>query len=221
MTRDRANFVSYLFILVTVAVSAYLYPSLPDPMPTHWNVQGEVDAWMPKPWGVIILPLATILVFVIMRLVPVLSPKRYRVGPYNKFLNVFQVAMVAFMSFVSIVVMLEAKGVDVHINQMVFAALGILFIITGSYFGALRKNFFLGIRTPWTLTNDEVWVRTHRLGGRLFILMGLIFLLGALYPVPPGWIIGTVFVLAFVPVVYSYFLYRRVENFGDEGGGDV
>lgn len=219
MSRDRANLLSYLFIVVAVAVSAWLYPGLPDPMPTHWNVRGEVDAHMPKPWGVVVLPLSVIFVFVIMRLIPVISPRGYKVARYNPFLNVFQVAIVGFMSMVTVLVLLTAKGIDVRLGQVIFAGIGLLFIIVGNYFRALPKNFFLGIRTPWTLTSDEVWARTHRLGGRLFVVMGLVWLLGAFYPVPPGWLITVILVIAFVPVVYSYFIYRRVEGFRDEGEG--
>ena len=218
MSRDRANLLSYLFILAAVGVAAFLYPSLPDQVPSHWNAEGEVDAWMPKPWGVAILPLSAIFVFVIMRLIPVISPKGYRTDSFANVVHVFQVVMVGFMSLVAILVLLEARGIDVHLNEVIFIALGLLFIVLGSYFGKLRKNFFLGIRTPWTLASDEVWARTHRVGGWLFILQGIILLSGAFLPVSPNLLIGMVVAIVLVPVIYSYVLYRKVEGF-DEGDG--
>jgi uncharacterized membrane protein len=223
MTRDRANFFSYLFIVAAVGVAAFLYPNLPDSIPSHWNVQGEVDGYLPKPWGVIVLPLVAILVFVIMRLIPVISPKGYRTESFANVMHIFQVTMVGFMSLVSILVLLAASGVDVPINGAIFAALGTMFIVLGNYFGKIRKNFFLGIRTPWTLASDEVWARTHRLGGRLFVLQGLVMLSGVLFEVPVALLLGMVGVIVVVPVVYSYLVYRRVEGFGGdgEGGGSI
>jgi uncharacterized membrane protein len=221
MTRNRANFFSYLFIVAAVGVGAFLYPSLPDAVPSHWNIQGEVDGYLSKPWGVIILPLSAILVFVVMRLIPVISPKGYRTESFANVVHIFQVAMVGFMSIVAILVLLAASGVNVPMNESIFAMLGVMFMVIGNYLGKTRKNFFLGIRTPWTLASDEVWGRTHRLAGRLFILQGLIMLSGVLFEIPIAVLIGMVGVIVVVPVVYSYVVYRRVEGFGDGDDGSL
>jgi uncharacterized membrane protein len=219
MTRDRANLLSYLFIIAAVAVAAWLYPNLPDAVPSHWNVRGEVDRYISKPWGVVVLPLAAILVFVVMRLIPVISPKGYRTGPFANVLHIFQVATVGFMSLVAVLVLLEAGGIDVYINKVIFGALGTLFIVMGNYFAKIRKNFFLGIRTPWTLACDEVWARTHRVAGRLFVLYGLIMLAGVFVAIPAALFVVMVAVIVLVPVPYSYLAYRKVEGFRDGDGG--
>ncbi|HLU05110.1 MAG TPA: SdpI family protein [Woeseiaceae bacterium] len=216
MTRNRANFLSYLFILAAVGVAAWLYPSIPEQVPSHWNVHGEVDGYMQKPWGVVILPLTAILVFLVMRLIPVISPKGYRTEPFANVMHIFQVAMVGFMSLVAILVLLEASGVDVHLNKVIFGALGLLFVVIGNYLGKVRKNFFLGIRTPWTLASDEVWARTHRIGGRLFVLYGLIMFAGMFVTILPMVFLVMVGVIVLVPVVYSYVVYRKVEGFTEE-----
>jgi uncharacterized membrane protein len=216
MTRDRANLLSYLFIIAAVGVAAWLYPSIPEQVPSHWNAQGEVDSYMPKPWGVVVLPLAAILVFIVMRIIPVISPKGYRTEPFANVMHIFQVAMVGFMSLVAILVLLEASGVNVHLNKVIFGALGVLFIVIGNYLGKVRKNFFLGIRTPWTLASDEVWARTHRIAGWLFVLYGLIMLSGMFVMIPPVVFLVMVGVIILVPVVYSYVVYKRVEGFEEE-----
>ena len=215
MTRDRANFFSYLFIIAAVGVTAFLYPSLPDSVPSHWNIEGEVDGYMSKPWGVIVLPLAAILVFAVMRLIPVISPKGYRTESFANVMHIFQVTMVGFTSLVAILVLLAASGVNVPMNESIFAALGVMFMVFGNYLGKTRKNFFLGIRTPWTLASDEVWARTHRLAGRLFMLQGLIMFSGVFFAVPVWLLIGMIGVIVLVPVVYSYVVYRKVEGFGE------
>lgn len=219
MSKDRANFLSYIFILAAVAVAAYLYSDLPDPMPVHWDSRGEADRYMAKPWGVVVLPLIAVALFVIMRLIPVVSPKGFRTGSFSGVLHILQVVLVAFGSVVAILALLHAYGLDVRLNQLIIAAVGILFIVLGNYFGKLRKNFFLGIRTPWTLASDEVWSRTHRLGGWLFTLMGIIVLTGAFFRIAPGWLILLVGATALVPAIYSYFIYRRVEGFSEDDEG--
>jgi uncharacterized membrane protein len=133
-------------------------------------------------------------------------------------MRIFQVTMVGFMSLVAILVLLEAKGINVYINRVIFAALGALFIVMGNYFGKIRKNFFLGIRTPWTLASDEVWARTHRLAGRLFVLLGIFMLAGILVTLPSWLWVGMIGVIVLVPVVYSYLAYRRLRGLGTMGG---
>ncbi|HEX2140446.1 MAG TPA: SdpI family protein [Woeseiaceae bacterium] len=214
MTSRRANVLSLVFIGIVVAMAAFLYAGLPDPMPSHWNTQGQVDGYLPRFWGVSLLPLIAIGVMLVMRIIPLISPKGFRSGPFAGVLNIFQVMMVGFTSAVGVLVLLEAKGLGVPLNEVIFIALGLLFIATGRFFGKLRKNLYLGIRTPWTLASDEVWNRTHRLGGRLFVLMGVVMMLGAWFPGLAGWTVGFVVVIAVVPVVYSYFIFRRIRAFG-------
>ncbi len=91
-----------------------------------------------------------------------------------------------------------------------------VFIVLGNYLGKVRKNFFIGIRTPWTLASDEVWNRTHRLGGWIFVLIGFFMFLNAFIRFSEGWLIGSIVVVALIPIVYSYVLYRKVEGFEEE-----
>lgn len=220
MTTMRANIVCFLFIGAAVAVAVYLYPNLPEQIPTHWNIEGKVDDYTAKPWGVVILPMAAMFTFVIMRLIPVISPKGYRTDEFMGVVNVFTVAIVGFMSGVSILVLLEANGQDVHINEMIFTGVGLLFIVLGNYMGKVRKNFFIGIRTPWTLASDEVWSRTHRLGGRIFILIGLFMILNGFIRFPVQWLITSIVIVALVPIVYSFAIYRRIEGFAPDEAGE-
>jgi len=216
MTTLRTNVLSLLFIAIIIAVAAYLYPSLPEQIPTHWNFQGEVDDYTPKPWGVIVLPLAAILIFIIMKLIPIVSPKGFRTDQFRDVVNIFTVTLVGFMSGIGLLVLLAASGRNVQMNEMVFAGMGLLFIVLGNYMSKVRKNFFIGIRTPWTLASDEVWNRTHRLGGWIFVLIGFFMFLNAFIQFPMEWLIGSIVVMALVPVVYSYVLYRKIEGFEDD-----
>lgn len=220
MTSLRTNVLCLILIGMVLAVTAYLYPSLPEQIPTHWNLAGEVDDYTAKPWGVLVMPLAAVFVFIIMKLIPVISPKGFRTDQFRGVINIFTVTLVGFMSVVALLVLLAASGRDVHVNEVVFAGVGLLFIVLGNYMGKVRKNFFIGIRTPWTLASDEVWNRTHRLGGWIFVFIGFFMFLNAFVQFPEGWLIGSIIVLALVPVVYSFVLYRRIEGFQDEEPGN-
>jgi uncharacterized membrane protein len=220
MTTLRANVLCFVFIFAAFSIAAYLYPNLPEQIPTHWNIAGEVDDYTAKPWGVIILPLAALLVFGVMRLIPVISPKGFRTDKFMDVINVFTVTIVGFMSGVAILVLLEANGQDVRINEMIFAGLGLMFVVLGNYMGKVRKNFFIGIRTPWTLASDEVWSRTHRLGGKVFMLCGVFLMVNSFFHFPETWLIASLVAVALIPVVYSYFAYRRIEGFPAEGEDD-
>lgn len=213
MNTTQSNIISLLFIAIVVATAAWLYPSLPEQIPTHWNIHGEVDDYTAKPWGVWLLPLAALFTFGLMKVIPVISPKGYRTESFSDVYNIFTVTLVGFMSGVGLLVLLEASGRDMRFNEMMYAGLGLLFIVMGNFLGKVRKNFFLGIRTPWTLVSDEVWSRTHRLGGRVFVIIGILMFLGAFVQIPTAALTALIVVGAFIPVIYSYVLYRRLEGF--------
>ena len=219
MNKIRADIISTLFIIATLVVAAILYPSLPEMIPTHWNAQGEIDGYMKKPGGVLMMPALALATFIIMKIIPLISPKGFRTDKFSDVIGVLQVTLVGFMSIVAILVLLEAHGLNVLINEVIIAGVGLLFVVIGNYLGKVRKNFFIGIRTPWTLASDEVWNRTHRMGGKLFMLSGVIIWLGALLRLPLTWTVGVAVGLVLIPVVYSYFLYRHIEGFESDGDG--
>ncbi len=220
MSKKTADLLCLACVLLPVLLAAWWWPALPDPMPSHWNASGEVDGYLPKFWGVAILPLAAAASWGIMKLIPVISPQGFRTDSFLGTVRVFQFALVAFLSLIGVLVLLEARGAGVPMNRVVIAAVGVLFIVIGNFLGKVRKNFFIGIRTPWTLASDEVWARTHRLAGWLFVGGGLVMLAGGLADLPVSLVIGVVLVAALYPVLHSFLLYRRLEGFAPERDGD-
>ncbi|MEJ2602152.1 MAG: SdpI family protein [Gammaproteobacteria bacterium] len=220
MNRRLADGLSILLVLGAFGFAAWMYPTLPEQIPTHWNAAGEVDDYTSKPWGVYVLPLIAAGVFVLMKLIPVISPKGFRTDEFLGVLSLFQVVLVAFMAALTVVTLLYANGADIPIPRFIGLSVGVLFLILGNYLGKVRKNFFIGIRTPWTLASDEVWARTHRLGGWLFTFAGLAMIVFAFFDTGFPLTLIVVLVAAFVPVIYSFVLYRRLEGFGPESDGD-
>lgn len=214
MSTRTADLLSFALIAVSAAIAAWLYPSLPDAVPSHWNAAGEVDGHTRKSsWGIILFPALALFIWGLMKLIPAISPKGFKTDEFKPVLNVFQVVLVGFLSMLTVLGPLQASGIDIHVNVLMPVAVGLLLIVFGNYMGKVRKNYYVGIRTPWTLANDEVWSKTHRLGGWMFTLAGLLMIVGGLTGLPPLWIISVVVMMVLVPVVYSYVIYRRLEGF--------
>jgi len=211
----RREILSLVLIVAAFAFSAALYPRLPQSLPTHWNIHGQPDGFTDKPWGPFVVPLLMTGLYLLLLVLPRISPKGYR---FEAFLGVWEIvrtAILAFLFLVHLLVLLSATGVRVEMDRAIPIGTGLLLVLLGNYMAKLTKNFFIGIRTPWTLASDEVWLRTHRLGGKLFVLAGLVCFVsglagGSLVPA-----IAAVAAAGLASFVYSYVIYRRIEGFKD------
>jgi uncharacterized membrane protein len=213
MTRKQANLVSLVFVAVSFAVVAAFWGRLPDPMPTHWNWRGEADGFLPKPWGPLLLPLVQLGVFALFAAIPALSPRGFRVDKFGPTYARLVVLVVGFFVPFNALVVAAALGGRIGMQRAPIVLVGALFVGLGNYLGKTTRNFYVGVRTPWTLASPEVWTRTHRLAGWLFVIAGFVMMAGALLVAN-----GAVVVLAvtiptvLVPVVYSYVVYKRLEG---------
>ncbi|MNR89838.1 Immunity protein SdpI [compost metagenome] len=201
-----------LLILATWALVAWYWPHLPDPMPTHWGVNGQPDGWMSRFWGAVVGPLTSTLVYLMMTLSPYIDPRSRNWAAFGNIYPVLKTSVTALMLFVTYLALSAAASVEqVLPASRLLVAIGLLFIVLGNYLPKVRSNFFVGIRTPWTLSSDEVWVRTHRLAGKLMVALGLLILLCTWLPGSwaAGIVIGASLALTAVTFVYSYWLYRR------------
>ena len=220
MSTRSANIISIVGILVLGAYIAWLYPALPDPMPTHWNAAGEVDDYTAKAIGAPLLVAIPAFIFGIFKLIPVMSPRGFRTESFTGTLNIIMTASVVFGCVIGVGVIRASRDASIDISSFVFVAVGLLLMVMGNFLGKVRKNFFLGIRTPWTLASDEVWAKTHRLGGWCFVVAGIFMaLMGVIMP-PSAmpWVVAVIVAMAFVPVVYSFIAYRRIEGFAPDPG---
>ncbi|MBT8108300.1 MAG: SdpI family protein [Gammaproteobacteria bacterium] len=216
MSTRIANIISLVSIALLAAYVAWMYAALPDPMPTHWNAAGQADDYMPKLQGAVVLAAVPAFIFIIFKLIPVVSPRGFRTESFTGVLNILMTASVVFGSVIGIVAIQAALGANFNISTIVMVAVGLLLMVLGNFMGKVRKNFFIGIRTPWTLASDEVWAKTHRLGGWCLVIAGAAMALLAVLAPKVEWIIYIVVVLALIPVVYSYIAYRRIEGFAPD-----
>jgi len=218
MSNRIANIISIVSMVLIGAYVAWIYPSLPDPMPTHWNAAGQVDDFTAKAIGAPLIAATPLFIFIVFKLIPVVSPRGFRTESFTNVLNILMTALVVFSCVIATGVFRAAVDASVNILTLVFVAVGMLLVIIGNFLGKVRKNFFLGIRTPWTLASDEVWAKTHRLGGWCFVVAGIFMaIMGVIMPASTmSWVIGVVIAIALIPVVYSFIAYRRIEGFSPD-----
>ena len=216
MKKLPADLISLAAILALAILMGFWYSELPDPMPSHWNAKGEVDGFMDKDKNVALLLGLPLFCWGLMKVIPLISPKGFRTDDFSETVNVLQVALVVFMSLIGVAVMLEARNFGLDMTNYVVVAVGMLLIVLGNYLGKVRKNFFIGIRTPWTLASDEVWSKTHRLGGWMFVLAGIVLALSGVFGINEIVMAGTIIIAAVIPIAYSFILYQRIEGFGPD-----
>jgi uncharacterized membrane protein len=215
MTTKLAITISLVLIIGAAIAGVLLWNQLPEPMASHWNINGEVDGYISKFLGVFLLPMMTLGLFLLFLAVPNIDPLKANIAQFRETFNLFIVFFVGFMIYVHALTLLWNLGyTNISINDAIMPAMGLLFILIGSLLRKAKRNFFIGIRTPWTLSSDTVWDKTHQLGAILFTLTGILTIVGAFFG-------GTIsFWMLFVPLmgstifllVYSYVLYKHETN---------
>lgn len=213
MNFKRAFMLGFILVLIAFGFAAWMYPHLPNLVPTHWDTAGKINGYTPKPWGVFISPLTMLGVWVVLLVLPRISPRGYRLDQFRGVYGTIQLAILGVSLVISVATLSAAAGRHVDIARLTSIAVGLLLIILGNYMGKIRKNFFIGIRTPWTLASDEVWSRTHRFGGWLFVIAGLCFIIESLLNLNTMVSLVTLLTAAILSVIYSYVIYKRLEGF--------
>ena len=212
MSTRTTTIVVLIMIAVATVAGLLLWNRLPDEMASHWNANDQVDGYLPKVWGVFLLPLIGLGMFALLRVVPFIDPLKANIAQFRETLNLFIVLIVAFFVYLYGLTLAWNLGYNnFRMSAGMLPAIGLLLIFIGFIMRRAKRNFFIGIRTPWTLSSDAVWNETHRIGAVLFIISGALAFLG-------GFFGGQVaFWMFFAPLmgstlfllVYSYVLYRR------------
>lgn len=210
MSTRTTIFTSITLIAIAVLAGLLLWDRLPDPMPGHWNAAGEIDGYISKFWGVFLVPIISIALTGLFLIIPRIDPLKANIAQFRAAFNWFIVVFMAYMLYVYALTLVAALGTPFNMTLMLLPAVGLLFIGVGYLMSGAKRNFFIGIRTPWTLSSDTVWDKTHKLGSRLFMLGGVVTILCAFLGESGIWImLAAMLGASFVPVVYSYVLYQR------------
>lgn len=198
-------------IIISIIGTIFVYGYLPDTIPLHWNIQGEVDRVGGKS-NVFITALLPLVLYMLMMLFPKIDPKKKSYEKHKKAYSITVGLILVFLIVIHWETILVSLGLKLDVSTVVSIGIGVMFIVIGNFMSQIRQNYFFGIRTPWTLANENVWKKTHRVGGYGFIAIGAAFILSAFLKSPMLKFIiivgGTIGFTLYI-FVYSYFVFKK------------
>jgi len=168
------KWIPILLIVAAVAATILYYPKLPETMTTHWSVSGEPNGFSSRLWGAWMLPVIMAAVWLIMRAIPHIDPRKANYEKFSGMYDAMVILILAFMLAMHIVLLMAATGAPIRMERVVMPSVGVFIAIMGILIPKAHPNWFVGIRTPWTLTSDLSWERTHKIGGTLFVILGVL-----------------------------------------------
>jgi uncharacterized membrane protein len=197
-------------IILTFGFTIAVYPSAPDLVASHWNAAGEVNGYMSKFWGLFLVPFIMTGFVALLAFLPRIDPHKEN---YEKFLGYYEGFILLFALFlmaIQVQIVLWSIGYQISPNITFPLLVGALFIYIGFLLGHAEQNWFVGIRTPWTLSSKTVWKKTHELGGKLFVIAGIISCLGIFAGVYAFWfVLVPALAVAVITVAYSYYEFQK------------
>lgn len=198
--------------LLPFAYLAYIWNELPKEVPMHWNASGEIDRWGDKSELFMMLFMLTGITYFVFLIIPYIDPKQKLQNTGNK-LNNLRLILALFMSALAIYILYSVQQKTSN-PVLIFPLVGLLFAFLGNYFKTIKPNYFIGIKTPWTLENEEVWKKTHLIGGKLWFVGGLLMALTFVLPnkIQIYTFLAIAAVITIVPIVYSYLEFKKIKN---------
>lgn len=198
-------------IAAALIISLLAYDRLPDQMPIHWNIHGEADRYASKPVALFLMPAVMLGVFLLMKLAPIIDPKRASLQKNLRDIDAINVITLLILLVVHGVTILSGMGAEINIAALAPIIAGSLFVFVGNLLPRFRHNYSFGLRTPWTLANEDVWRRSNLIGGRLMFFGGLVMILSAFLPTAWKMIVFFAVLAANVaaPIIISYLFFRK------------
>ncbi|MFH1226090.1 MAG: SdpI family protein [bacterium] len=208
----KTEIIPLLVILATVLVGFYFFLNLPPIVPTHWGINGQVDAWGSRNITLFLPPALIIGMYLLFLILPYLDPKKENYQKFSGVYHGFKAALMIFFLVIYLITGFSGLGYQLPVDKIITAMMGVLFLLIGNYLPKLKTNWFIGIRTPWTLSSETVWHKTHQVGGKLFILEGILVII-SLFLLKGVWLFSffiiSVLLLVIFIFAYSYWLYQK------------
>lgn len=197
-------------IVIFFALGIFLYPTMPESMASHWNILGEADGFMEKTWGVFLMPVLSLFLLALFIVIPRLDPMKENIFKFRDYFDKFIFVMMAFLLYLYSLTLIWNMGYRFDMIQLLAPGFGIIFYYMGILTENAKMNWFIGIRTPWTMSSQKVWEKTHRIGGKMFKISGALAFLGIIFR-------NYMLFLVLVPVIsasiylviYSYLEFRK------------
>lgn len=207
----KVTIAQILVIIVSFVIAIMFYDSMPEQMASHWNTLWEVDGYMPKFWGLFIMPLVSSFIFLLFLIIPKIDPLKENIKKFRTYFDTFILLILVFLFYIYLLSISWNLWYIFDMNLMILPALSILFYFIWVLLSKAKRNWFIGIRTPWTLSSDVVWDKTHKLWWKLFKILSLIILSWIFF-----WedmiyfILVPVIVFTVYLIIYSYVEYKKL-----------
>lgn len=210
---------SLLLIAAAFVTSAVVYDRLPEQVPIHWNIRGEADQFGHKVWAAWLTPGIMVGFAMLMAVLPVVSPQKFRVDSFRRVYDGIVVLVMALFLFIHLVSLRQTFDPATQGGRLLISGMFLFFVLLGNFMGKIRRNFWMGIRVPWTLASDRVWNETHRLAAWFWVAAGIVgAVLASLNQMIAALAILSVAIL--IPVFYSLWLYKTLERRGELSDSD-
>ena len=211
---SKKEIIPISLIILAFVLGFYFYSKLPDQIPGHWDYKGEIDAYTSKDFAIFFYPSLTLGLYLLLSFIPLIDPLRKNYASFAQYYFIFRLIFVCFFLSLYFYSLWASFGTEININYFIIPLLSFLFIFLGLFMPKIKKNYFVGIRNPWTIHSEKVWDKTHQFGGKLFIGAGIISILSLLSPCYSFFIFLTAVILAgLIANVYSYLIFRKLEKF--------
>lgn len=213
--KGKYYLVGMLLTAAVLVATLLVYPHLPASVATHWNIRGEPDRYSPK-WALFLIgPGFMAGMMLLMYFLPWLSPKRFEVDSFRSTYLQIMLIVVAMIGYFSVVILWSSVGHRLDVGRAIIGGACLLLASLGNLMGKVRRNFYIGVRTPWTLANERVWNATHRFAAKTLVAGGVVGLSLTIAGIE-GWPVMVVLLAgALVPVGYSLLLYKQLERRGE------
>lgn len=206
----KAELIALLIVVLSFVIAGYFFPLMPDKMVSHWNAAGQPNGFMDKTTALLLMPVISVILLGLFYLIPRIDPLKENIQKFRNYFDSFIIIIMAFMQYIFLLTIYWNTGNTFDMNSAIIPAIAILFYYSGILIENSKRNWFIGIRTPWTLSNENVWNKTHKIGGKLFkataiiSLIGLFFKENALY-----FMLVPAISTAIYTIAYSYVEYKK------------
>jgi len=213
MKTIKKEFINWILLILPIIYIAINWSAFPERVPIHFNIDGEPNNYASKIVGLILLPGINIFTYILMLITPIIDPRK---SNYALFINKYSIIRTLLHLFLCIVILLVcyySLGHKINISEIGSYSIIAMFLILGNYLGNLRSNYFIGIRVPWTLENEEVWNLTHRFAGKLWVISSLIALI-SVFLFKENEIIFPIYIttIVMIPIIYSFIKYKEINH---------
>lgn len=209
-TRMKYMRISFAIVVLSFIIAFIAYPFMPEQMASHWNIHGEADGFSGKLFALFLIPVLSLGLTLLLKFLPVIDPYRKNYKKFSKYYSGIILTLTIFLLYLLVLSIVANLGISFNFILLLVPALSTLLFYAGILVQKAKRNWFAGIRTPWTLSSESVWNKTHHVGGRLIKISAIISLLGIFFPKLAIWfILLPISLSAIFSVVYSYILFKK------------